>query len=151
MENVANYQQLMTAARRLRAEKEKQRQIQAQKTEQKSSFEMLDSKKQHLQQQLVEIRQVNSTATAKSIVQRLHDTIRVNRYMTDDKLPKEIENRAHAIGMLNNALKSANPKVEDIQEIKQKVHTKKPNRNWPFWLLMEMAHRLPRQAMKWQV
>ena len=129
MENVANYQQLMTAARRLRAEKEKQRQIQAQKTEQKSSFEMLDSKKQHLQQQLVEIRQVNSTATAKSIVQRLHDTIRVNRYMTDDKLPKEIENRARAIGMLNNALKSANPKVEDIQEIKQKVHTKKPNRN----------------------
>ena len=58
MEHVANYHQLLSMAKKLRTEKEKQRQLQQLKDEQKNLSVQLEGRRQRLQQQLLQVRQL---------------------------------------------------------------------------------------------
>ena len=56
MEHVANFHQLLSMAKKLRTEKEKQRQMQQLKDEQKNLLIQLEGRRQRLHQQLLQVR-----------------------------------------------------------------------------------------------
>ena len=53
--------------------------------------------------------------------QRLEDQIRVNKYMISDKLPKELEQRAANVTLLEKIVAAGNPKPSELEQIQDKV------------------------------
>lgn len=121
VENVANYNQLLPMARKIRCEKEKNREFLVQKEEQKTQLNHLESRRQRLSQQLVEIRQANINATGQGMLQRAEDAVRVNKYMIKEKLMKEIQQQTRNLVLMEKLLAGPNPSQSDLAVISQKV------------------------------
>lgn len=121
VENVANYNQLLALARKIRCEKDKQREFATQKEEQKTNLYHLESRRQRLSQQLIEIRQTNINATGQGMLQRAEDAVRVNKYMIKEKLMKEIQQQTRNIVLIEKLLTGPNPSQSDLIAISQKV------------------------------
>lgn len=121
MESMANYNQLLSMAKKLRSEKEKWLQLQTQKEEHKIQLGQCESRRNRLQQQLQENRQVNASATFHSVIQRAEDAIRFHQYMLNEKLPREVEQRVHRNALLEQAIQAPNPSPADLEQINEKV------------------------------
>lgn len=121
MENVANYNQLLAMAKKLRSERDKNRDFQAQKEEQKSYLAHLEARRQRLQNQLAESRQINAGATGQGLLQRAEDAIRIHQYMITEKLNKEIESKTASIALMEKVLSAPIPNSNDLQLVSQKV------------------------------
>lgn len=118
---MVNYNQLLSMAKKLRAEKEKHREFQVQKDDQKSYLNHLEARRQRLANQLVEMRQIKSQASGQNLLQRAEDAIRVNQYMINEKLSKEIQQKTADIAQMEKVLASPNPIPADLQLVAQKV------------------------------
>ena len=121
MENVPNFSQLLSIAKKLRSEKEKNREYQLQKEEQKTYLNHLEAKRVRLSQQLTEMRQVKVNASGQTLLQRAEDAVRVNQYMINEKLNKEIQQKTEEIAFLETILAGPNPTATDLQLASQKV------------------------------
>ena len=121
VEHVPNCNQLLAVAKKLRAEKEKNRELLTQRDDQKAYIQHLESRRLRLQQQLSDIRQSNSSVSSHNVFQRLEDQIRVNKYMISDKLPKELEQRAANVTLLEKIVAAGNPKPSELEQIQDKV------------------------------
>ena len=119
-----NYNQLLSMAKKLRAEKEKNREFQSQKDDQKSYLSHLEARRQRLTHQLMEMRQSKSNASGQSLIQRAEDAIRVNQYMINEKLNKETQQTTANITLMEKVLAAPNPTSADLQVVAQKVKTK---------------------------
>lgn len=122
VESVVNYNQLLSMAKKLRAEKDKNREFQTQKEDQKSYLAHLEARRQRLINQLVEMRQIKASANGPSVLQRAEDAIRVNQYMINEKLSKEIQNKTASIALMEKVLAAPNPASADLQIAAQKVN-----------------------------
>ncbi len=119
---MVNYNQLLSMAKKLRAEKDKNREFQTQKEDQKSYLAHLEARRQRLINQLVEMRQIKASANGPSVLQRAEDAIRVNQYMINEKLSKEIQNKTASIALMEKVLSAPNPASADLQIAAQKVN-----------------------------
>ncbi|XP_057372541.1 intraflagellar transport protein 81 homolog [Daphnia carinata] len=120
VEGVVNYNQLLSVAKKLRAEKEKNREFQAQKEDQKSYLGHLESRRQRLINQLTEIRQTKANTSGQMLLQRAEDAIRVNQYMINEKLNKETQLVTANIALMEKVLAAPNPTSADLQIVIQK-------------------------------
>ncbi|KAI9560954.1 hypothetical protein GHT06_011910 [Daphnia sinensis] len=120
VEGVVNYNQLLSVAKKLRAEKEKNREFQAQKEDQKSYLSHLESRRQRLINQLTEIRQTKANTSGQMLLQRAEDAIRVNQYMINEKLNKETQLVTANIALMEKVLAAPNPTSADLQIVIQK-------------------------------
>lgn len=129
-----NYNQLLSVAKKLRAEKEKNREFQAQKEDQKSYLGHLESRRQRLINQLTEVRKTKANSSGKMLLQRAEDAIRVNQYMINEKLNKETQLVTANIALMEKMLAAPNPTSADLQIVIQKVNTIEPRAPvfWPF-------------------
>lgn len=118
---MANYNQLLSMAKKLRAEKDKSREYETQKEEQKNLLNQLESRRQRLQNQLTENRQINSTASGQNLLQKAEDAIRVNQYVIE-KNEKEIQQKTDSLILMEKVLLAPNPSQSEIQQINQKVN-----------------------------
>lgn len=116
-----NYNQLLSVAKKLRAEKEKNREFQAQKEDQKSYLSHLESRRQRLVNQLMEMRQTKANSSGQVLLQRAEDAVRVNQYMINDKLNKETQLVTANIALMEKLLAAPNPTSTDLQLVIQKV------------------------------
>ena len=124
VEGVVNYNQLLSMAKKLRAEKEKNREFQSQKDDQKSYLSHLEARRQRLTHQLMEMRQSKANASGQSLIQRAEDAIRVNQYMINEKLNKETQQTTANITLMEKVLAAPNPTSADLQVVAQKVKIK---------------------------
>ncbi|KAK4005129.1 hypothetical protein OUZ56_006851 [Daphnia magna] len=120
VEGVVNYNQLLSVAKKLRAEKEKNREFQAQKEDQKSYLGHLESRRQRLINQLTEVRKTKANSSGKMLLQRAEDAIRVNQYMINEKLNKETQLVTANIALMEKMLAAPNPTSADLQIVIQK-------------------------------
>lgn len=129
-----NYNQLLSVAKKLRAEKEKNREFQAQKEDQKSYLSHLESRRQRLINQLTEVRKTKANSSGQMLLQRAEDAIRVNQYMINEKLNKETQLVTANIALMEKMLAAPNPTSADLQIVIQKVNTIEPRAPvfWPF-------------------
>lgn len=109
-------------AKKLRAEKEKFREFQMQKEEQKSYLTHLEARRQRLVNQLQEMHQIKANASGQSLLQRAEDAIRVNQYMINEKLSKEIQQKSNTVLLMEKVLAAPTPNSNDLQLVTQKVN-----------------------------
>ena len=121
VETVANYNQLLALAKRMRTERDRARDLAAQREEQRAQLVHLETRRGRLQSQLAESRQANAGATGEGLLRRAEDSIRVHRYIIDDKLSGEIRTKTESLALGERVLAGPKPTAGDLQGVQQKV------------------------------
>jgi len=138
---VANKDKYLAAARKLRQEQDKEAKIGEQKQQQKIQIGQIEQKMTRMQNQLKDVRAAGLGITANGLIKRLEEDNKVNSYITQDKLPKEVEARKkyystlqkvsdeHAMGQ--SELDVLNKKIKDLSSEINKLVEKRMVRNDP--------------------
>ncbi|KAK3730167.1 hypothetical protein QZH41_016003 [Actinostola sp. cb2023] len=93
VETVRNYEQMLQAARNLRVERENESSLALQKLEQKNQYLHSDQRFQRMTHQLKDLRAQGIGTTGADLIRRLDEENKVNVYLCQEKLPKEIEGK----------------------------------------------------------
>ncbi|XP_021936046.1 intraflagellar transport protein 81 homolog [Zootermopsis nevadensis] len=123
VENIHNKEAMLEAAHALRLEREREKSLGNQKQEQQASLTHTEQQVQRLQQQLKEMQQAASGATAEGLLQRLEEETNVNTYIVKQKLPKEIGIRNNDLEILRLVLSEPVMSRGDLDALNSKIHS----------------------------
>ncbi|XP_018587006.1 intraflagellar transport protein 81 homolog [Scleropages formosus] len=121
VESVSNHQRMLDLVRELRLEKERQESLAQQKQELKNQLFQADQRLQRLQLQLKELRQASADADPESLMKRLEEEIKINTYMVNEKLPKELESRRRAVQFLQKLVAEPAMGQDDLRELEEQI------------------------------
>lgn len=119
VENVRNYDKMLQAARSLRVEREKEQSLARQKLEQKNQFVHSDQRYQRMQQQLKDMRMQGVGTTGADLIKKLDEENKVNMYLCQEKLPKELEGKkkyAHDLQKVANEPAMGNSDLDELNK-----------------------------------
>lgn len=123
VENVRNYEKMLLAARNLRVEREKEHSLSRQKLEQKNQFLHSDQRYHRMQQQLKDMRTQGVGTTGADLLKKLDEENKVNIYICQEKLPKELEGKkkyAHDLQKVADEPAMGQPDIDELNKrIKQ--------------------------------
>lgn len=123
VESFPNAISLLTVARSLRQEKERQEALNLQKQEQSIAIHHADQRLQRLTQNLRDLKQSRSDATPEVLVKRLEQEVKVNSYIVKEKLPKELKNRRQLVEDLQKVGEHGDMKKSDLDTLYAKIQT----------------------------
>ncbi|XP_048588151.1 intraflagellar transport protein 81 homolog isoform X2 [Nematostella vectensis] len=121
VESVRNYEQMLLAARNLRVEREKEQSLAQQKLEQKNQLLHADQRFQRMNQQLKDLRAQGIGTTGADLIRRLEEENKVNMYLCQDKLPKEIESKQKYVQDLQKVANEPAMGHSDLDELNLKI------------------------------
>ncbi|XP_033126976.1 intraflagellar transport protein 81 homolog [Anneissia japonica] len=96
IEAIPHYEKNLEIARNFRLEQERQGQQAQQKLDQRNQLQQAEQRYKRIQQQLRDLKQSTVGSTPEGLIQKLDEENKVNAYLCQDKLPKEIENKRKA-------------------------------------------------------
>ena len=88
---------MLFVAKRLRQERERERELQQQKSEQRTQIQHSQQRTQRLESQLKDLRQAGAGATPEGLVQKMEEEVNVSAYFVREKIPKELEAKRKAV------------------------------------------------------
>lgn len=118
MSGIAN---LLQSVKKLRQEKEREKELSAQKDEHSSRLLMNDQRLRRLQSQLKELRQAAVGSTPQTVLHRLQEECSVNTYIAKEKLPQEIAAREAEVRILESVITEPSITRADIDELNNMV------------------------------
>lgn len=121
VENVRNYEKMLQAARNLRVEREKEHTLAQQKLEQKNQFVHSDQRYQRMQQQLKDMRAQGVGTTGADLIKRLDEENKVNMYLCQEKLPKELEAKKKYAHDLQKVADEPAMGQNDVDELNKRI------------------------------
>ncbi len=121
VDGTPNLEPMLAVAKKLRQEKERERELQSQKVEQRTSIQHIEQRIQRMEKQLKELRQAGAGATPEGLVQKLEEETNVNTYIVTQKLPKEIASKQKAVESLMRVTELPALGQDDVNEIKEKI------------------------------
>lgn len=121
VENVRNYDKMLQAARSLRVEREKEQSLARQKLEQKNQFVHSDQRYQRMQQQLKDMRMQGVGTTGADLIKKLDEENKVNMYLCQEKLPKELEGKKKYAHDLQKVANEPAMGHSDIDELNKRI------------------------------
>lgn len=121
VENVKNYEKMLQAARNLRVEREKEHNLAQQKLEQRNQFVHSDQRYQRMQQQLKDMRTQGVGTTGADLIKRLEEENKVNMYLCQEKLPKEIEGKKKYARDLQSVADEPAMGQNDIDDLNKRI------------------------------
>ncbi|RMX60935.1 hypothetical protein pdam_00003457 [Pocillopora damicornis] len=121
VENVRNYDKMLLAARNLRVEREKEHSLGQQKLEQKNQYLHSDQRYQRMQQQLKDMRTQGVGTTGADLIKRLEEENKVNAYLCQEKLPKELEGKKKYAQDLQKVADEPAMGQADLDELNKRI------------------------------
>ncbi|KAK9510580.1 hypothetical protein O3M35_005327 [Rhynocoris fuscipes] len=121
LDNVDNKESLLEAARELRLEKERQKELLQQRQGEMELIQRLQQNNARLTQQLSEARQASQGVTAQELVAKLEEELKMNTYIVNEKLSKELENKRREAEILTRIANGPPPSQKDIDKLNEKV------------------------------
>lgn len=121
VENVRNYDKMLLAARNLRVEREKEHSLGQQKLEQKNQYLHSDQRYQRMQQQLKDMRTQGVGTTGADLIKRLEEENKVNAYLCQEKLPKELEGKKKHAQDLQKVVDEPAMGQADLDELNKRI------------------------------
>ena len=121
VEGMPNLDVMLEVAKKLRQEKEKNKEIKGQKADQRTSIGHASQRILRLEQQLADMRQAGIGTTPEVLLQKLEESVKVNAYIVNEKLPRELEHRKHAVASLEKVLNQPALTQADLQELKRRI------------------------------
>ena len=112
---------MLATAKKLRMEREKEKENQAQKAEQRTAIQHSDQRILRLEQQLKDLRQAGAGATPEGLLQKIEEETNVNTYIVTQKLPKELESKWKVVESLQQVTSQPALGQDDIQALRGKI------------------------------
>ena len=91
---------MLGVAKKLRQEREREKELQAQKSDQRTAIQHIDQRVARMEAKLKDSRQQSAGATPESLLQKMEEETRVNRYIVTQKLPKEMSSKKKIVESL---------------------------------------------------
>ncbi|XP_031548749.1 intraflagellar transport protein 81 homolog [Actinia tenebrosa] len=123
VESVTKHEQMLIAARNLRVEREQEQALAQQKLEQKNQLLHADQRYQRMSHQLKDVRAQGMGTTGADLIRRLDEENKVNMYLCQDKLPKEIEAKQKYARDLQKVANEPAMGQSDLDELNKKIKT----------------------------
>ena len=121
VEGMPNLDVMLEVAKKLRQEKERNREIKSQKQDQRNNINHSQQRIMRLEQQLTDMRQAGIGTTPEVLLQKLEEEAKVNAYIVMEKLPRELEQKKHAVTSLEKVLNQPALTQGDLQELKKRI------------------------------
>ncbi|XP_076807172.1 intraflagellar transport protein 81 homolog [Clavelina lepadiformis] len=90
-EAMPEFSETLEVAQKIRREKERGEDLQGKIQQQRRLMQSAEQRLQRLRQQVTEMKQGGADSSPKALIGRMEEDNRLNRYLADEKLPKEIE------------------------------------------------------------
>ena len=121
VEGMPNLDVMLEVAKKLRQEKERNKEIKSQKQEQRNNINHSQQRIMRLEQQLTDMRQAGIGTTPEVLLQKLEEEAKVNAYIVNEKLPRELEQKKQAVASLEKVLNQPALTQNDLQELKKRI------------------------------
>ncbi|CAL1528609.1 unnamed protein product [Lymnaea stagnalis] len=121
VESHPNSQKMMTVAKNLRVERDREKRLAAQKQEQLTAITHLDQRIKRLEAQLRDMRQASIGATPSSMIQKLEEETRTNGFIVKEQLPKDVAQRKKMIQNLQKVVSVPAMGHSDLDELNVKI------------------------------
>ncbi|XP_041483124.1 intraflagellar transport protein 81 homolog [Lytechinus variegatus] len=121
VETVPNYEHMMSIARNFRKEQEREASLAQQRQEQKNQLHHAEQRLQRMKQQLKDLKQSTVGVSAEDLVKKLDEENKVNAYMCEEKLPKDLENLRKACQDLERVVNEPAMGQGDLEEIQNQI------------------------------
>ncbi len=121
VETVQNHDRMLEIARNFRKEQDREMALAQQKQDQKNQALHADQRLYRLTQQLKDSKQSTVGASAEGLIKKLEEENKVNAYLCQDKLPKEIEAKRKACQDLERVVNEPAMGQSDLDEINSQV------------------------------
>lgn len=122
VESHPNSQKMMTVAKNLRVERDREKRLAQQKQEQQQSISHLDQRIKRLEVQLRDMRQASVGATPESLIYKLEEETRANGYIVKEQLPKDVAQRRKMISNLQKVVSVPAMGHSDLEELNSKIN-----------------------------
>ncbi|CAK9826991.1 Intraflagellar transport protein 81 homolog [Anthophora retusa] len=114
---------LLDAARTLRIEKDKERNLALQEEQEREITSRLQNSLQRLEKELQILKKDENEVTVEALLQHLHEVITVQTIVTNEKLPAETHEKKNRIKALNAVKQYAYLGSEQINTLRNKLDT----------------------------
>lgn len=121
VESVKNHEKMVTAARNLRIERELEVDLRQQMIDQKNELVHAEQKYQRLQQQLKTARSQGVGTTGLDLVRRLEEECKINGYLCQEKIPKDIETKKKALSDIQNVIDEPAMCQSDLDQLNRQI------------------------------
>ncbi|XP_028405978.1 intraflagellar transport protein 81 homolog isoform X1 [Dendronephthya gigantea] len=121
IESVKNHEKMITAARNLRIAREQETDLRQQMIDQKNQLLHAEQKYQRQQQQLKNTRSQGVGTTGSDLVRKLEEECKINSYLCQDKIPKDIEAKQKAIGDIQRVIDEPAMGQSDLDQLNQQI------------------------------
>ncbi|XP_072180227.1 intraflagellar transport protein 81 homolog [Diadema setosum] len=121
VESVPNYEHMMSIARNFRKEQERETALGQQKQEQKNQLHHAEQRLQRMKHQLKDLKQSTVGVSAEDLVKKLEEENKVNAYMCEEKLPKDLETLRKACQDLERVVNEPAMGQGDLEEIQNQI------------------------------
>ncbi|XP_038049933.1 intraflagellar transport protein 81 homolog [Patiria miniata] len=123
VETVKNYERMLEIARNFRKEQDREMSLAQQKLDQKNQLHHADQRLQRFSQQLKDIKQSTVGATTEGLIKKLDEENKINAYLCQEKLPKEVEAKRKACQDLERVVNEPAMGQSDLDEIHTQIKT----------------------------
>ncbi|XP_014256681.1 intraflagellar transport protein 81 homolog [Cimex lectularius] len=121
LDNLENKEEVLEASRRLRLERERQKELIQQRQNEMDLMQQLQQKSARLSQQLTEIRQAGFGTTPQGLIKSLEEELRMTAYIGSEKLPKELDMKRKEVEIMSRIAHSHPPTQATIDTLRQKI------------------------------
>ncbi|XP_045130561.1 intraflagellar transport protein 81 homolog [Portunus trituberculatus] len=121
VEGTPNSDAMLTSARGMRQEREKQKEMVQQKTNLQAASQLLEQRISRLQAQLKDIRKAGIGTTPEGLLQRLEEDMNVNSYIVKEKLPKEVAVRQRLVETLQRVAAQPAMGQQEIDQVNKQI------------------------------
>ena len=121
VESHPNSQTMMNVARNLRLERDKEKKLAEQRQEQATLIQHEEQKIRRLQQQLQDQRQASVGASPDTLLQRLEEETRTNKYIVTERLPKDISGRRKTLQDLQRVVAEPAMGNSDLDQLNSQI------------------------------
>ncbi|XP_070538822.1 intraflagellar transport protein 81 homolog [Ptychodera flava] len=121
VETVPNHERMLEIARNYRKETERESTIAQQKLEQKNQLLHAEQRYQRTIHSLKDLKQTTAGASADGLIKKLEEENKVNAYLCQEKLPKEIEAKRKTVQDLQRVISEPAMGQSDLDELDKKI------------------------------
>ena len=121
VEGMTNLEVMLGVAKKLRQEKERNKEIKSQKQDQRNNINHANQRIMRLEQQLSDMRQAGIGTTPEMLLQKMDEEAKVNAYIVKEKLPRELEVKKQAVESLEKVLNQPALTQNDLLDLKKRI------------------------------
>ncbi|XP_077987747.1 intraflagellar transport protein 81 homolog [Glandiceps talaboti] len=121
VETVPNHERMIEIARSYRKETERETSIAQQKLEQRNQLLHAEQRYQRTVHSLKDLKQTTAGASADGLIKKLEEENKVNAYLCQEKLPKEIEAKRKTVQDLQRVVSEPAMGQSDLDELDRKI------------------------------